>query len=78
LEVIDLLGENDPWKRAWTDQQVERRWLFLYRRTPRALALYFVKVLLLPWLKRKRAALAASGTPSRDPARGLPKVLKAQ
>ena len=78
LDAIDLLGGSDPWKRAWTDQHVERRWLFLYRRTPIALVIYVLKTLLLPWLRRKRAELATSESGSGAPARATGKVLKAQ
>jgi CelD/BcsL family acetyltransferase involved in cellulose biosynthesis len=77
IEVIDLLGCDDPWKRAWTDQLVERRWLFLFRRSLRAQLVYFAKIVAAPWLRRVRAALSA---PMRNPAphRAVSAALKVQ
>jgi CelD/BcsL family acetyltransferase involved in cellulose biosynthesis len=52
FETIDLLGCDEPWKRVWTDQTIERRWLFLHRNTIRGLAIYYWKFVVLPRWKR--------------------------
>jgi CelD/BcsL family acetyltransferase involved in cellulose biosynthesis len=55
LTAIDLLGCDEPWKAAWTDERTERRWLFLYRNTVSAAAIYYMKFVILPWLKRRHS-----------------------
>jgi CelD/BcsL family acetyltransferase involved in cellulose biosynthesis len=61
FETLDLLGGDDPWKRAWTHECIERRWLYLYCTTVRARVLYHLKFTLLPRLKRKRAQPTVEG-----------------
>jgi CelD/BcsL family acetyltransferase involved in cellulose biosynthesis len=78
LEAIDLLGCDDPWKRAWTDQQLERRWLFLFQRTLRAQLVYFAKVVVAPWLRRLHAAFSARAARDPAPERAVSNVLRAQ
>lgn len=62
LEAFDLLGCDEPWKRDWTDERTERRWLFLHRDTPRALAVYYLKFVLAPLLRKRRSAQDAAGS----------------
>lgn len=50
--VIDLLGDEVPWKHDWTNEAVGRHWLFLFRDTLRARLVYYVKFVILPVLKR--------------------------
>lgn len=78
IEAIDLLGCDDPWKRAWTDQQVGRRWLFVFRRSPRAQLVYFIKLVLVPWLRRVRAAFSAGPERVAAPHRAVTGALKVQ
>lgn len=54
LEAFDLLGCDEPWKREWTDETRERRWLFVFQNNLRGRFVHAVKFLLLPWLKRTR------------------------
>lgn len=65
FETLDLLGGDDPWKRAWTDKTIERRWLFLYCTTVRARVLYHLKFTLLPRLKGKHLQSMLEGHHSR-------------
>lgn len=58
LSVIDLLGNEAPWKHEWTDAAVERRWLFVYRNTLRAQLIYYLKFVILPRLKLQRVFAA--------------------
>jgi CelD/BcsL family acetyltransferase involved in cellulose biosynthesis len=77
LEAIDLLGCDEPWKRAWTDQCIARRWLFLHRNTIPALAIYYLKFSILPRLKRKSVPALAEG--KRHPAgQTAPKLVRAE
>jgi CelD/BcsL family acetyltransferase involved in cellulose biosynthesis len=56
LEAIDLLGCEEPWKRLWTETAIARHWLFLHRRTARSLVIYYLKFVILPWLRQWRRA----------------------
>jgi CelD/BcsL family acetyltransferase involved in cellulose biosynthesis len=56
LEAFDLLGCEDPWKLDWTEERTERCWLFLHRNTLRALAVYYLKFVLAPLVRKARAA----------------------
>jgi CelD/BcsL family acetyltransferase involved in cellulose biosynthesis len=52
LRAYDLLGDDDAWKRAWTDEVREHSWLFVFGRGARGRLLYLLKFRLLPWLRR--------------------------
>jgi CelD/BcsL family acetyltransferase involved in cellulose biosynthesis len=52
IVAYDFLGADDPWKRDWTADATPHTWLFVFGNTPRARALYFAKVHVVPWLKR--------------------------
>lgn len=76
--TIDLLGSDEPWKREWTDEHIERRWCFLYRDTLRGRFVHFVKFTILPWLRRSRLAVRLAESFRRGSARSSPKLAGAQ
>ncbi len=51
LQKFDFVGREDDWKHKWTDQVHEQVSLTIYRRSPRALALYGFREKLEPWLR---------------------------
>ena len=65
LRAYDLLGDDDAWKRAWTDEVREHSWLFVFGRGAKGRLLYLLKFRLLPWLRRTLARWRARrGTPA--------------
>jgi CelD/BcsL family acetyltransferase involved in cellulose biosynthesis len=59
LRAYDLLGDDDAWKRAWTDEVRAHCWLFVFGRGTKGRLLYFLKFRFLPWLRRTWALLRA-------------------
>jgi CelD/BcsL family acetyltransferase involved in cellulose biosynthesis len=57
LRAYDLLGEDDTWKRDWTDEVRPHCWLFVFAAGLRGWLLHAAKFRLLPWLRRRRQAL---------------------
>jgi len=64
LEAIDLLGEDEPWKRFWTDELIERRWFFLHGNSLRAQLIFLLKFVVVP---RVRAFLRPRSVPALEP-----------
>lgn len=56
LEEYDFLGNNEPWKLAWTKAVRRHDWLYIFARTPSARLLHLIKFRWIPFL---RDALAA-------------------
>lgn len=51
LTRFNFVGREDDWKRKWTEETHEHVSLSIYRRSPRALALYGLREKLQPWLR---------------------------
>src|SRR5690606_15664369 len=54
---FDLLGDDAPAKRLWTDRTRQHGWIFLFR-GPWGRLLHALKFRVAPWLRRRRAARA--------------------
>jgi CelD/BcsL family acetyltransferase involved in cellulose biosynthesis len=73
LQAFDLLGDDEPWKREWTRDRSERRWLLLCRSSGRGLAIHCIKFLVVPWIKRT-GAFMRSAQPRFQRRRRRPRV----
>jgi len=55
LRELDFLGDDEPWKREWTDRARGHDWLFVFADTVRARLLHSLKFQVGPELKRWRS-----------------------
>ncbi|QOC24073.1 GNAT family N-acetyltransferase [Wenzhouxiangella sp. AB-CW3] len=52
IHEIDLLGEQDDFKRRWTDQSRPHLWFICAARSPRGRLFQWLKFGITPWLRR--------------------------